>query len=157
MAMKQMLMFDFHSYGPSDMKTKWRTGDGWNADCTAVTTTASLNPCCGKRCSSASLWFMVWGKNNRMSLCVSKQELFNPNTAAIQTLSFPLHFLDPTSHPSQGHVHPVACWRCFFPFFFFFSLCGFMLCKCSRGVKWWWTPPSLIFPLAGKAAFVTDV
>lgn len=32
-----------------------------------------------------------------------------------------LHFLNPTSYPSQGHVHPVACRRCFFPFAFFFS------------------------------------
>lgn len=85
-------------------------------------------------------------EQQNVSLCASKQEFFNTNTAVIQNLSFlsfSPHFLDPTSHPSQSHVHPVACWLCFFrsDFLFFFvpPLFGFSLQQFCRGVRWLWT------------------
>ena len=115
--------FSFLLLRPLRHGSKRKTDDGWNADFTAVTITTALNPCCGKLCSYP--FIMVYGRNNKMSLRHSKQEFLNPNTAAFQNLSFLssfLHFLDPASHPFQGHVHPVACWRCLFPFVFIPSL-----------------------------------
>lgn len=82
----------------------------------AVTDTTPLNP----RCSALAFRpFTARGKNNRTSLCASKQDFFfNLHTAVIWNIpfpSFPLHFLDPAIHPLEHHVHPVACCRCFCP------------------------------------------
>ena len=131
--------FDFYSQGLSGIKTKWRLAV-ITAMLIAVPATTALNPCRGKLPLHL---FTACGKNNKTSICASKQDFFfNPNTAVIQKSLLPLllslHFLDPTSHPSQGHVHPVACWPCFFPFRvldFFFPLCGFRLCKCCKRSK----------------------
>lgn len=152
--------FDFYSQGLSGIKTKWRLAV-ITAMLIAVPATTALNPCRGKLPLHL---FTACGKNNKTSICASKQDFFfNPNTAAIQKLLLPLllslHFLDPTSHPSQGHVHPVACWPCFFPFrvldFFFFLSVDSGSASAARGAKWWWTRLSLISHLAGKAALET--
>lgn len=88
---------------------------------TDVTTTTTLNPCSGKLCSSASL---VGGKEQQnLFLCFKTGFFFSVWTQLWSKISpsYPsLYFLHPTSHPSLGHVHPVACWQCFFPFRFFF-------------------------------------
>lgn len=94
----------------------------------AVPATTALNPCCGKLPLHL---FTACGKSNKTFIRASKQDFFffqsehSCDAKFLLPLLLSLHFLDPTSHPSQVHVHPVACWPCFFPFrfldFFFFS------------------------------------
>lgn len=124
--------------------------DGRDADCSAGTTTTA-----GKTLLQQTALFrlnMMWGKNNRISLRTSKQAFFFQSEPSCDPkspfLSFSLHFLRPTSRPTQGHVHPVACRLCFFPFrFFFFFL---HLLKLSTN-----SPSSSSSPRQEKATFVT--
>lgn len=118
-------------------ENKMRPGDSWNADCTAVTTTTALNPCCGKLLFRL---FTVWGKNNKMFLCASKQDFFQSEHSCDPKSLLPL-LLSPfpgSSQPSFSRPCASCCLLAvFFPvlifFFFFFSpLCGFRPCKCCR-------------------------
>lgn len=91
--------------------------------CRTALTKAALNPRCGKLCCVFPPPRFL--EKEQQNVCLRfKTGIFNMNTAAIQNLSFlPFSpdFLNPTSHPSRGHVHPVACWLFFFRFDFFLS------------------------------------
>lgn len=124
-----------NTYGKISLpENKTRAGESWNADCTALSP-PQLHSVLALANSALSPLYGVRKEQQNLFLCFKTGFIQFEHIQNLSFLLFSLYFLHPTSHPSLGHVHPVACWQCFFPFWFFFS--SFLSVDSASGVEKW--------------------